>query len=206
MSKPRVFIVHGWGGNVREGWFPWMKRELQKEGCTVRILAMPHTQKPTIRDWVATLQEAVKKPDEKTFFVGHSIGCQTILRYLETLPKGVVTGGALMVAPFFVLKGLTTTEEKNIARPWMEIPIDTKDVLTHIRDIYAIFSDNDEFVPLKNVALFETRLKAWTRVEENAGHFSGSDGTTALPSGLAAMREMLAVESDKTAPKRRKKA
>ncbi len=183
-----------------------MKQQLQKEGCTVRILAMPHTHTPTIRDWVATLQDAVKKPDEKTFFVGHSMGCQTILRYLETLPKGVVTGGALLVAPFFTLKGLTTTEEKNIARPWLEIPIDAKEVKSHIRDIYAVFSDNDEFVPLKNVALFETRLKAWTRVEKNAGHFSGSDGTTTLPSGLAAMREMLIAEPEKTAPKRRKKA
>lgn len=206
MSKPRVFIVHGWGGSVSEGWLPWMKKQLEKEGCTVRILKMPHTQKPTIRDWVATLQDAVKKPTEKTFFVGHSIGCQTILRYLETLSKGQVTGGALFVAPFFTLKGLETTEEKNIARPWLDIPIDVKDVKSHIRDIYAIFSDNDPFVPLKNRDLFETRLHAWTLTLKGRGHLSEEHGVTELPEGLAAMREMLAVESDKTAPKRRKKA
>ena len=189
--KPRVFIIHGWGGFPSEGWFPWMKKELEKRGCAVRILKMPHPQKPTIRDWVATLQEAVKKPTEQTYFIGHSIGCQTILRYLETLPKGVVTGGALLVAPFFTLKGLKTTEEKNIARPWLEDEIHVKEVRSHIREIYALFSDNDEFVPLKNVELFEKRLNAWTLTLKKAGHFSGSDGTKTLPPGLAAMQEML---------------
>jgi predicted alpha/beta hydrolase family esterase len=189
--KPRVFIVHRWLGYPAEGWYQWMKKELENEGCAVRVLKMPHPRKPTIRDWVATLQEAVKKPTDRTYFVGHSIGCQTIMRYLETLPKGAVTGGALFVAPWFTLKGLDTREDKNIARPWLEIPIDAADVRSHVREVYALFSENDPYVPIANRALFENRLKAWTYAEKKAGHFSGEDGTVELPQGMAAMREML---------------
>ncbi len=189
--KPRVFIVHGWGGNPGEGWFPWMKDELTKAGCTVRILRMPHPDKPTIRDWVSALQVAVKKPNEKTFFIGHSIGCQTIMRYLETLPKGVVTGGALFVAPWFTVKGLDNADDRNIARPWVENQIHTKEVLSHVREIFAIFSDNDPFVPLANRVTFESRLKAWVMTVKKRGHLSGEHGVTTLPEGLAAMEEML---------------
>ena len=30
MSK--VVIVHGWGGTPEEGWFPWLRRELEERG------------------------------------------------------------------------------------------------------------------------------------------------------------------------------
>ena len=190
--KPRVFIVHRWMGYPGEGWNQWMKKELEKRGCIVRVLKMPHPQKPTIRDWVSTLQVAVgKKPDGRTYFIGHSIGCQTIMRYLETLPKGVVTGGTLFVAPWYTLSGLETTEDRNIARPWLEQPIVAKDVTAHVRDIYAIFSDDDPYVPLQNRTFFERRLNAWTLTVKKRGHVSGEDGATTLPEGLAAMEEML---------------
>ncbi len=191
MSKNRVIIVHRWDGSPSEGWYPWMKERLQADGCAVRVLKMPNPKKPTIRDWVATLQEAVKKPNGRTFLVGHSIGCQTIMRYLETLSKGEAVGGALFVAPWFTLKGLETNEDRRIARPWIETPIDTKDVASHVRSVFALFSNNDPYVPVANVAQFEARLNAWTRTEKNAGHFSGEDGTDQLPQGLAALREMM---------------
>jgi predicted alpha/beta hydrolase family esterase len=191
VSKPRVFIVHRWDGSPSEGWYPWMKERLQADGCTVRVLKMPHPKKPTIRDWVGTLQEAVKKPNDRTFLLGHSIGCQTIMRYLETLSKGEGVGGALFVAPWFTLKGLETNEDREIARPWIETPIDTKDVASHVRSIFALFSNDDPYVPISNVAQFEQRLNAWTRTERKAGHFSGEDGADQLPQALAALREMM---------------
>jgi len=31
-KNKRVFIVHGWGGHPEEGWFPWLKKELERRG------------------------------------------------------------------------------------------------------------------------------------------------------------------------------
>ncbi|KKQ37224.1 MAG: hypothetical protein US53_C0024G0012, partial [Candidatus Woesebacteria bacterium GW2011_GWA1_37_7] len=47
---------------------------------------------PKIKEWVPFLQENMSNPDEETHFVGHSIGCQTILRYLETLSEKTKVG------------------------------------------------------------------------------------------------------------------
>ena len=92
----RVFIVHGWGGRGNEAWIPWLKKESEKNGFEVHALSMPNPDNPTIENWVGYLSKNVHQPDAETYFVGRSIGCQTTLRYLETI--NVVVGGAVFVA------------------------------------------------------------------------------------------------------------
>src|SRR3990167_8494541 len=91
----RIFIVHGWGGYPGEGWFPWLKKELETRGFVVSIPQLPDAENPRIEGWVAKLAETVNVPDENTYFVGHSIGCPTIAHYLQSLPAGVMVGGAV---------------------------------------------------------------------------------------------------------------
>lgn len=80
------------------------------------------------------------------------MGCQTIARYLETLPEGVKAGGAVFVAGFF--KRLTNLEDddivRDVAREWLTEPLDLKKVKTHLSNSVAIFSDDDPYVPLDN--------------------------------------------------------
>lgn len=185
MANKRVLIIHGWGGYPEEGWFPWLKRELAERGFTVFVLAMPDSDEPEINAWVGFLAEAVKTPDLNTFFVGHSVGCQTVLRYLEGLDDGIKVGGAVLVAPWMELDMTTIAEEGEdaiaIARPWMETPIDFGKVKTHADDFTAIFSDSDPFVPLAQTEFFRNQLDARIIIEKNKGHFSGSDGVRELP-------------------------
>lgn len=189
----RVFIVHGWDGHPNEGWFPWLKAELEKRGYVVSVPAMPHPEKPTIEDWVPALATTVGKPDAQTYFVGHSIGCQTILRYLAGLPKGSTVGGAVFVAGF--LLPLVNNEDPETASPWIESPINTENVRMACKKIHAIFSPTDRWVPLDNKKVFEERLSAVTYVAEGKGekgHFSGSDGVTELPKVLELILAMSA--------------
>lgn len=44
----RVFIIHGWEGYPEEGWFPWLKKELEEKSFAVQVLVMPDTDKPQI--------------------------------------------------------------------------------------------------------------------------------------------------------------
>lgn len=185
----RAFIIHGWGGYPEEGWFPWLKSELEKHGFIVSVLAMPHPDEPTIDDWVGTLAHTVGTPNADTYFVGHSIGCQTILRYLETIDTPV--GGAVCVAGFFDLLGLETDDERAVAQPWLHTPIDFEKISTVCPRITAIFSDNDPFVSLKESSVaFKEKLGAKIVIEHDKGHFSGSDGITELPSALQAVLDM----------------
>ena len=82
MTK-RVFIIHGWEGNPNEGWFPWLKENLEARGFDVHIPTMPNPDEPDMKDWINTLKDIVGPVDENTNFIGHSIGCNAILRFLE---------------------------------------------------------------------------------------------------------------------------
>ena len=175
----RVFIVHGRGSSPKEDWFPWIARELKKKGFTVKVLKMPNTDRPQIAPWVAHLKRSVGEPDEKTHFIGHSIGCQTIMRYLEGVDRPV--GNLVLVGAWFTLKGLEK-EEKPIAQPWLTKRIDTAAVRKSAEGIGVILSDDDPFVPLNaNRKAFANRLGARVTVLKNKGHIDGNAGVTRLP-------------------------
>lgn len=185
MAK-RVFIIHGWDGFPEEGWFPWLKKELEKKGFEVEVLKMPNPSKPSIEEWTSYLLRGVGEVDDDTFFVGHSIGCQTILRYLERLRNDKLVGGCVFVAPWFNLIGLTEDEER-IIRPWFEKPIEFTRVKLHTSNFISIFSDNDPFVSLDNKELFKNLLGSKIIVKHKKGHFSGSDNITKLPDALKSL-------------------
>lgn len=188
--KKRVFIVHGWGGNPDEGWFPWLKKELETRGFSVVIPILPDSNNPRIFNWVPALANEVGMPDEFTYFVGHSMGCQTIIRYIESLQEGQKIGGAVFVAGF--LKDLTglEDEEKEIGKHWMDTSIDLNKVSSCLLKSVAIFSDNDSFVPLSNADIFKEKLNSKIIIEHNKNHFSGSDGINELPCALKSVLEI----------------
>ncbi|MDO8601944.1 MAG: alpha/beta fold hydrolase [bacterium] len=191
----QVFIVHGWDGSPEEGWFPWLKAELEKRGFSVQVPAMPSPSEPRPETWVPYLASAVGKPDVNTYFVGHSIGCQTIMRYLETLPAGVRVGGAVFVAGWLKLTDSLSDLEKKIAQPWLTTPIDFKKIRSILPRTSAIFSPTDTWVIPENEQLFKDNFGAQiVRVAcpGGNGHFSGSDGVTELPEALAAILRIAA--------------
>lgn len=188
MKTKRVFLIHGWDGNPDYCWFPWLKNGLEKNGHEVIVPAMPHPDNPTIEDWVDCIKKNVGVPDEQTFFVGHSIGCQAIMRYLQTL-KNVKIGGAVFVAGFFVLTNLENEEVEAIAKPWIETPIDFDAIRKCADNINIFLSDNDDYVPLaENKKIFEEKLSAKVFVERDKGHFDDATGTKELPKILKLLK------------------
>lgn len=176
----KIYLVHGWGGcNSDSGWFGWLKREARKRGFEVIGFNMPHTDEPKIEEWVGFLRDNVGKIDEETYFIGHSVGCQTILRFLERLPKEKKIKGCVFVAGWLNLKEETYEEDgeeaREIAKPWIENPIDFEKVKIHTNNFFAIFSDNDPYVPLSDKKLFEKHLGAKTIIKNNEGHFNESE-------------------------------
>ncbi|MBI2600584.1 alpha/beta hydrolase [Candidatus Daviesbacteria bacterium] len=180
MNK-RVIFIHRWDGIPDSDWYPFLKKELSKRGYEALILRMPETDYPKIENWVPKLKEATGEINENTILIGHSMGSQTIMRFLETLPEGQKVGRVIFVAGFITLMGLTE-EEKVVAKPWLETPIDLKKVKSKADSFVAIFSDNDPFVPLEeNKRVFEENLGAKVMVQHSMGHFTQNDGVTELP-------------------------
>lgn len=180
----RVFIVHGWDGSPQSGWFPWLKKELEARDFQVFVPQLPDTGNPRIYNWVPKLAETVGIADENAYFVGHSMGCQTIVRYMETLPDGVRVGGAVFVAGFF--KSLTGLEDdpdvRKTEQHWLGAPLNLEKAKSHLPKSIAIFSDDDPWVPIDNQDDFRDKLGSEIIIEHNKGHFTGGrDGTKELP-------------------------
>ncbi len=189
MKDKRVFLVHRWDGTSKDDWFPWIKKELEKKGIRVRAFDMPNTGHPKVEEWVKHMEQNINPDDvdENTYFIGHSIGCQTILRYLEKLHKHKKVGGCVFVAGWFNLINLGS-EELQIAHPWMTSLIHYERILDHCSNFLAIFSDNDPYVHLDEAEKFKERLGAKILITNGREHFNESEEPLVLRETLKFMK------------------
>lgn len=179
----RAFLIHGYGGYPQEGWRPWLAKELPRD-FTVIIPQMPDTDRPTMDKWLAYLAKIVGQVSPNDYFVGHSLGGITVLRFLEALKDKERIGGCVLVAAFAkppVYEGDMTS--------FFQAPIDWAKIRSHCSKFVAIHSDNDPFVPLGYADDFKNNLGAKIIVEHNMNHFSGDDNPPCLklPSVLSAI-------------------
>lgn len=188
--QKRALLVHGWEGYPEEGWFPWLKAQLEQRGFLVRVPQLPHAEAPIIGEWLDRLEKDFGEPTEQDILIGHSLGCQAIIRYLAGLQWDKHTAAMICVAGFFELVPLPA-DDQMIFQPWYDEPIDYGTVKKRSGRIIALFSDNDPWVPVENERLFRECLGAQTQILHNRGHFSGREGTTKLPELLEAMSELL---------------
>lgn len=178
MTK-RIFLIHGWEGYPKEGWRPWLENKMKKKGHKVFIPAMPDTVNPTKDKWVKHLSKIVGNPSEDCYFVGHSLGCITILRYLESLSKGQAVGGVIFVAGF--ANDLEHEDYKGELSSFFPKPVDWKKVKSVCKQFEVIHSDDDPWVPIKFGEELADNLDAKFIKVHGMKHFSGDDGIMEAP-------------------------
>lgn len=176
----KIYIVHCWDGTKDDGWYPWLDDKISNGNNEVIRFNMPNTAHPKIEEWVAELDKQVNDLGEKTYFVGHSIGCQTIMRYLERKNIDRI-GGMLFVAPWLDLlpEAINDDESYNVAYPWIHTPIDFEKIKRITNKITCIFSNNDYFVSLTQQDVFK-KLNAKIVIVNDKGHISADDGVEEL--------------------------
>lgn len=165
MAK-RVFIIHGWGGSPDSNWLPWLKQKLEERNIEVQTPAMPNTDHPKQAEWLGHLEDVVGTTDTETYFIGHSLGCITILRYLETLKEGLHIGGAILVAGFTDDLGITEISD------FFKTSINWQSINSHCDNFVVINSDDDHYVDLKYNKILQKELNAKALVQPKMGHFN----------------------------------
>ena len=178
--KKLAYLIHGWDGAPDRDWLGWAQGALREKGFEVAAPEMPDTEHPRIVAWLAKMREVVARIDGDTYFVGHSIGCQAIMRFLAE--RDAKAGGAIFVAGWFNLVNLEGPEAEAIAKPWIETPIDLAKVRQNLGWSVAMLGDNDPWVPYPETkAAFETGLGSGTVTLPGAGHVTADDGFGPLP-------------------------
>jgi len=184
----RVVLIHGWGGTPKNHWFPWLKKELENKDFEVLVPVMPDTHKPRPEPWINKIKEILSEPNEDTFLVGHSIGCWAILKYLQSIDKKV--GGAVLVAPWFVVKREGDYKDKDITDTWTKISLDFEKIKQAANNFTAVFSDDDPDVPLEYAKILKENINSKTIIEHNKGHFTMENNISQLPSVLKELLDM----------------
>lgn len=174
MTK-KFILIHWWEGYPEEWWRPWLRDKLKAEWCEVIVPAMPNTAHPKMSEWLDHLQSIVPHPDENCYFVGHSLGCITILRYLEWLNQWEKIGWVILVAGY--TSNLWFTEMDS----FFTTPINWDEINKHCDTFAVIHSDNDPWVSLHYADFFRDNLHAKVLIEHNKKHFSWDDWINELP-------------------------
>lgn len=185
----RAVVVHCWEGYPEYCWYPWVKKELEGKGFQVEVGAFPDTEKPNLNAWLPKLREVIGEPDEELFLIGHSLGCATIMRYLETLSENQKIGGVVFVAGFNENVGYDEIQS------FFETPVDLEKIEGRVKNGFvAIHSDDDPYVDLKYADVFKEKLGAEIIIKHNAKHFSGAiedeKSCTQLPDVVLSIEKM----------------
>lgn len=170
-------MIHGYGGYPDEGWRPWLRRELEKKGMKVSIPGMPHTNHPRVGPWTEMIRQTVGKPRHDDIFIGHSLGCIAIIRYLETLAEGESVGHCIFIAGFYE----ELSDEYAELRTFVDREINWNAVKARCPIFNVIHSDDDDAVPVKFAQDLADKLNVKLELHHGYGHFSGGDGITELP-------------------------
>ncbi len=182
LKMKRAFIVHRWDGTPKSDWYPWLKKELEKKGFKVEVPTMPNTSEPKINNWVNHLKKVVGKLDNETYFIGHSIGCQTIMRFLEKETYNSKLGNVVFVAGWFKLDNLEGEEVKAIANPWIDTPIDLNKIKPKLSKLSVFLSTNEPYGFIEeNSKMFKESLGAKIITLKDRGHFTADDEVNELP-------------------------
>ena len=184
----RVFIIHCWEGTPKDFWYASLARSLRRRGHSVRIPLMPDTEAPVIEAWLEKIKKIVGTVRSTDVFVGHSIGCQTIARFLMSQKKKCAA--VLFVAPWVRLANLEP-EGKPIARPWLNPQLNIKPLKAKADRVCVFLSSNDPYVaPAFHNKLFKRDLKADVRVLAQRGHFADAKKDKKLPEALVVLRSL----------------
>lgn len=171
-TKKRIFLIHGLEGSYDNHWFPWIKDELINKGFEVKALKMPSPNNPDVSEWVKHIKSEVGEPDINTSFIGHSLGCLGILKYIQSLKNDDKINKCVFVSGFLELD-----DSKMNSFYLKEIK---PEVINRIKSITIIYSDNDEEITIDVSEKFGNELKAKKIMVKNKGHFTNEDNVFEL--------------------------
>ena len=176
MTQTKVYVVHGYTSSSEAEWFPWLKRKLTYDGIDVTVFDMPNPDAPVASEWDEHLDKNIEMRDENTYFIGHSLGCITLLRYLEKQPLNTTIGGVILTSGF-----VESLPNYPNLHPFIKADLDMKKLIKMARNRCVVSAPDDSIVPYKYSCELARRFDAKLITVENGGHFIGQEGFFEFP-------------------------
>jgi uncharacterized protein len=136
----RILLVPRWAGTATSDWYPWLTRELASRAPAVRIEVAPLRPEPAAPEIEACLGALGALDPARTLLVGHSVGCQVLMRALARDPGGARAPALLLVAGWW-----TVDQPWDTLRPWIDTPFEHARVVARCERIEVLLSDDDPY-------------------------------------------------------------
>jgi predicted alpha/beta hydrolase family esterase len=180
-------IVHGTLGALEGNWFPWLKKELEKEGYKVFLPRFPTPKGQSLKNWLLVLNSLPVEFDKNLILVGHSSAPAVILRKLEEIEKPVFA--IFLISGF--LGEIGNEEYDKLNASFFKTSFNWKKIRKNTKHIFVYNSDNDPYVPLKKGRELAQKLGVELKVVKNAGHINSESGFYQFPQLLKDVKRLL---------------
>ncbi|MDD5103840.1 MAG: alpha/beta fold hydrolase [Candidatus Peribacteraceae bacterium] len=173
---PTLFIFHGVGGHSKENWFPWLQQSLETERTHVVVPDFPHSDHPDLAEWLEHFRPYQRQLDDRTVFVGHSLGGAFALRLLEKIHTPI--RACFLVASVW---GVMGNQFDPVMRTFTVPPYDWKTIRQNARYFSVIHSDNDPYIKLSQAEELAKHLSTAVTLVRGGGHLNAGAGYTEFP-------------------------
>lgn len=167
MSEPssiKVIFIHGNGGgdiNAPDGWFPWVKKELEKHGLQVISQNFPDPVYARKEYWLPFLEKL--GVDENTILIGHSSGAVAAMRYAE---NHQILGSILVSACYTDLGMKSEAISGYYDSSWL-----WDDIKNNQQWIIQFHSTDDPLIPIEEARFIHKHLQSDYIEDSNQQHY-----------------------------------
>jgi len=173
----RILLVPRWSGTAASDFYPWLARELASRAPHVQLEVAPLRPAPDRPEIEACLEELAGLAPARTLLVGHSVGCQVLLRALARLPGDARAPALVCVAGWW-----TVDRPWDTLRPWIEVPFDHERTAARCARIEVLLSDDDPFTrdAAETRRRFVEALGAEVQIVPGRQHFNAPEEPAVL--------------------------
>ncbi len=174
MTKFNIYIIHGYTASKNSNWFPYLKKKLERNNVVVNILNMPNSQKPRFNEWINHLEKQITDYDENTIFIGHSLGCVTILNYLNKNISKRIKG-------LYLISGFVEKTPIPELLEFVQPELDYTDIIKLTENRIAISAKDDDIIHYEYSRILAEKLDAKFILLNEGKHFIDRDNFTEFP-------------------------
>lgn len=166
-----IFIPGNGGSSVAEGWWPYVKTELEKHGVEVIAREFPDPELARASFWLPFIESL--GTDEQTVLIGHSSGAVATMRYAQT--HKIL--GSILVGVNHTDLGLP--EEK--VSGYYDQPWDWEKIKANQQWIIQFDSTDDPVIPIAEARYIHEKLGTDYHEFTDREHFGYPNPMTEFP-------------------------
>ncbi|MBX4268652.1 RBBP9/YdeN family alpha/beta hydrolase [Clostridium estertheticum] len=187
MKITNIYAIHGYTSSSQAEWFPWLKEHFKNSPVKIDIPNMPDSGDPHLEPWLKHLRKNVLDIDENTIFIGHSLGCVTILRYI--LEKNIKIKGAILVSGF--INENPMDEQTEGLQEFVDGSLDIARIKSLISSRIVITATDDDIVPTEATQKLAKVVDANLIILSSGKHFIARDGYSDFPVLLNEIQKLI---------------